>query len=120
MKDFDKNKESSYLKYCNVNNLYVWAMSQKLPVNGFKWVEDLSKFNENFIKSYNEKSNERHFLVVDVQYSEHLHELHNDLPFLPEIKKVEKIKKFVANLRYKKIYYTHDKSKMGIKSQISF
>ena len=100
--------------------MYVWAMPQKLPVNGFKWVEDLSKFNENFIKSYNEKSNERHFLVVDVQYSEHLHELHNDLPFLPEIKKVEKIKKLVANLQDKKIYYTHDKSKMSIKSQISF
>ena len=50
MKDYDKNKESSYLKYCYVNNLYVWAMSQKLLVNGFKWVEDLFEFNEDFIK----------------------------------------------------------------------
>ena len=33
MKDYDKNKESSYLKYSNVNNLYVWAVSRKLPVN---------------------------------------------------------------------------------------
>ena len=39
MKDYDKNKESSYLKYWNVNILYGWAMSQKLPVNDFKWVE---------------------------------------------------------------------------------
>ena len=39
MKDYDKNKESSYLKYWDVNNLCSWAMLQKLPANGFKWVE---------------------------------------------------------------------------------
>ena len=49
MKNYDKNKESSYLKYWNVNNLHDWEMSQKLPVNGLKWVEDLSEFNEDFI-----------------------------------------------------------------------
>ena len=45
MKDDDKNKESSYFKHWDVNNLYGWAMSQKLSINGFKWVEDLSEFN---------------------------------------------------------------------------
>ena len=54
----DKNKESSYLKYWDVNNLYEWAMSQKLPVIGFKWVEETSLINEGFIESYNEQSNE--------------------------------------------------------------
>ena len=49
MKDYDKNKESSYLKYWDVNNLYGWAMSQKLPVNKFKWIKDSSQFNEDFI-----------------------------------------------------------------------
>ena len=39
IKDYDKNKESSYLKYWDVNNLCRWAMRQKLAVNGFKWVE---------------------------------------------------------------------------------
>ena len=53
MKDCDKNKEFSYLKYWDVNNLYGWAMSQKLAVNYFKWVKDISEFNADFIKSYN-------------------------------------------------------------------
>ena len=53
MKDCDKNKEFSYLKYWDVNNLYGWAMPQKLAVNYFKWVKDISEFNEDFIKSHN-------------------------------------------------------------------
>ena len=59
-------------------------MSQKLPVNKFERIKDISKFNEDFIKNCNEESNERYFLEVDVQYIEKLHELHNDLPFLSE------------------------------------
>ena len=66
MKDFDKNKESSYLKYWNVNNLYGWGWSQKLLVNKFEWIEDTSLFNEDFIQNYNEESNEGYFLEVDV------------------------------------------------------
>ena len=50
MKDYDKNKESSYLKYWDANNLHGWALSQKLPVNKFEWIKDTSQFNEDFIK----------------------------------------------------------------------
>ena len=53
MKDYNKNKESSYLQYWNVNNLYGWVISQNLPVNNFEWIKDTSQFNEDFIKSYN-------------------------------------------------------------------
>ena len=67
------------------------AMSQKLPVNNFKWIEDTSQFNEDFIKNYNEESDVGYFLEVDVQYPEKLDELHNDLPFLPERMKIEKV-----------------------------
>ena len=56
MKNYDKNEESSYTQYLDANNLYGWAMSQKLPVNNFKWIKDTSKINEEFIKNYNENS----------------------------------------------------------------
>ena len=68
MKHYDKNKESSYLQYWDVNNLYGWAMPKKLPVNKFERMEDTSQFNKDFIKSYNEESDEAYFLEVDVQY----------------------------------------------------
>ena len=82
MKDCDKNKESSYLKNWDVNNLYGWTMSKMLPVNNFESLEDTSQFN--FMKNYNEESDEEYFLEVDVQCPEKLHEFNNDLPFLPE------------------------------------
>ena len=52
MKNYDKNNESSYIEYLDTNNLYGCAMSQKLPVKGFKWVmkKKLSKLKEGFIK----------------------------------------------------------------------
>ena len=69
MKDYDKNKYSSYLQYWDVNNLYGWAMSKKRPVNNFEWLENTSQFNEDFIKNYNEESHKGYFLEVDVQYT---------------------------------------------------
>ena len=66
MKDYDKNKESSYIQHWTVNNLYGWAMSQKSPVNNFKFIEDTFHFNEDFIKNYNEESDEGYFPEVNV------------------------------------------------------
>ena len=51
--DYDKNKESSYSIHWDVSNLCGWAMSQKSPLNGFKWVEYFSEFNEDFERSSN-------------------------------------------------------------------
>ena len=83
MKDYDKNRESSYIQYWDKNNLYDMKMSQKLPVKNFEWIKNASRFNEDFIKSCNEESDEGYFLEVYVQYLEKLHERHSDLPFLP-------------------------------------
>ena len=107
MKDYDKNKESSYLKYWDVNNSYGWATSQKLPINNFKWIEDTFQFNEDFIKNYKEESDEGYFIKVDVQYPEKLHELYNDLPFLPERMKIEKVENLFTNLHDKTEYAIH-------------
>ena len=70
MKNYDKSIESSYLEQLDANNLYGWAVSQKLPVNDFKWLkqEELSQFNEDFIKSYDENGNIRYSLEVDIDY----------------------------------------------------
>ena len=93
MKNYNKNIESSYIQYLDANNLYGWAMSQKLPVNDFKWVkqEDLSQFNEDFIKNYDENSNTGYFFEVDIDYLKELFNLLKDLPFFPETKKVDNL-----------------------------
>ena len=107
MKKYDKSIKSSYLEYLDASNLYGWAMSQKLPVDGFEWVEELSQFNEQFIKSYNENSDKGYFLEADVKYPKNLHELHSDLPFLPERKKIEEVKKLVCTVRDKENHVVH-------------
>ena len=88
--NYNKNEESSYIQYLDANNLYGWAMSQTLPVNNFKWVEDTSKINEELIKDYNENNKKGYILEVDVKYPKKLHDLHSDLPFLPKRMKIDK------------------------------
>ena len=110
MKNYDKNKESSFLEYVDANNLYGWAMSQKFPVDGFKLKKDISKFNEDFLKNYDEDSDKGYILEVDVEYPRYLHDLHSDLPFLPERTKVNKCSKLVCNLYVKNNYVVHIRS----------
>ena len=107
MKNYGKNKESSNLKYWDVNNIYGWPMSQKFSVNGFKWVEDLFELDGGFVKSYHEKGKERCFIEVDSQHLENLHNVQSDLPFLPDRIKIQKVEKLVANLHEKNEYVLH-------------
>ena len=110
MKNYDKNKEYTYIQYLDGNNLYGWAMSQKLPVNGFKWINDISEIDEKFIKNYDEDNDEGCILKLDVKYPRKLHDLHSDLPFLSKRMKIDKCKKLVCNLRNKKKYVVHIRS----------
>ena len=93
--------------YLDANNFYGWTMSQKLPVDGFKFVKKLLKFNECFIKDYDENSNKRYFLEVDVEYPNDLLSLRSDLPFLPQRNKIKKCNKLVYSIRDKENYVVH-------------
>ena len=74
----------------------------------FKWVkQELSKFNENFIKNYDENGNIGYFFEVDIDYPKELFDLHKDLPFLPESKKVNKVEKLICDIEDKKKYVIH-------------
>ena len=110
MKNYDKNEESLFLEYLDANNLYGWAMSEPLPVNSFDWIEDLYKIDEDFTKNHDKDSDKGYILEVDVKYPKKLHNLHSDLPFLPERMKIDKCNKLVCNLYDKKSYVVHIRS----------
>ena len=107
MKNYEKNIESSYLMYLDENNLHGWAISQKLHVNGFEWVEEWFESDERFIKSYGENSDKWYFLEEDVKYPKNLFSLHRDFPFSAERKKIDTCKKLVCNMHAKKSYVIH-------------
>ena len=71
------------------------------------WVEELSEFNEHFIKNYDENSNKGYVLEVDVEYPKNLFNLHKDLPFLGERKKIDKCKRLVCNIHDKERYVAY-------------
>ena len=122
---YDPNKEYSYLQYLNSNNLYGWAMSQLLPTSKFKWVDigpegpfgsratarpikpsqgeamqvQISALATSKIKDY--------LLEVNVKYPTDLHNSHNDLPFMCDKMKINKVEKLVPNLKDKKNYVIH-------------
>ena len=82
-------------------------MSKKLPVDSFKWVDDLSMFTEDFKKTYDEEGDVGYLLVVDMEYPKTLCKLHSDLPFSPDRMKVNKVKKLVCTVTDKENYSIH-------------
>ena len=93
-------------------------MSQTFSVNIFEWTEDISQFNGDIIKTYNKESGEGHFLEVDIQYFE---KFHNDLPFLLERKKIEKVEKLAVGLHNKTEYVVHKRNlKQALNNRLVF
>ena len=82
-------------------------MCEKLPVKGFKWMDDISIINEEFVKSYDKKSNKGYILKVDVGYPNELQDLHRDFPFSSERLVVNNTEKLISNLQNKKDYVVH-------------
>ena len=88
--------------------LFKWLGNvAKVALNDFRYIEHISGFDKSFIKSYNEEFNEVYFHIIGVQYPKKLHDLHNDLPFIPERMKIEKVEKIVSNLHDKTQYVMH-------------
>ena len=79
---YDRTKKSVFLQYLDANNLYGYAMSQKLPLDGYKW-DNIEKFTSDFVKNY-VNGDKGYLLEVDVEYPKKLLGAHADLPFLPE------------------------------------
>ena len=98
--EFDPSKSSKYITYLDANNLYGWAMSQKLPTGGFKWMskQELDEWRSN---------PQGCILEVDLEYPRELHDLHNDYPLAPERLMMNGVEKLIPNLNDKKRYVVH-------------
>ena len=103
--DFNPEKENIYIQYLDANNLYGWAMSQPLPVDGFKWM------SEPELQNWNNLANGKGcILEVHIEYPENLHDTHNEYPLAPERLRVNKVDKLIPNLNNKEKYVIHHRS----------
>ena len=100
-KDFNPENPSKYLVYLDANNLYGWAMSEPLPTKGFEWMTE---------KELQDWNNHTCILEVDLEYSEELHDLHNEYPLAPERLEINKVEKLIPNLNNKTSYVLHYKN----------
>ena len=111
MKEYDPTKPTKYILYLDANNLYGWAMTQKLPVGDFEWMKEKEFSNWKKIPCS---------LEVELKYPQELHDLHNEYPLAPEKMKINDVEKLVPNLHDKKKYICHHRilklyEKLGIK-----
>ena len=96
--EYDDKRATKYITYLDANNLYGWAMCKPLATHGFKWMDDdeLTSWKKHTC-----------ILEVDLEYSKHLHDLHNDYPLAPERLVLGKVEKLVPNLNDKIKYVIH-------------
>ena len=75
MNDYNPKKPSTFIAYLDMNNFYGCAMSEYLPYGGFKWLKNIDEFD---VMSVNEEGPIEYFLEFDLEFSDKLHELHNE------------------------------------------
>lgn len=105
---YNPNTEDKYISYMDENNLYGWAMSQPLPLSGFKFLSE-SEFSVIDFYKIPDDGDYGYILEVDLEYPIDLHDEHNSLPFCPENKKPPngKLNKLIADLNNKHNYVIH-------------
>ena len=112
MKNYNPEKESTFIQYLDANNLYGWAMSQHLPTHGFKWMKNLTmeklyeildKGNHSMANSYKKG----YIFEVDLEYPQHLWKTHNDYPLAPEKMIVNGVEKLICHFKPRKNYVVH-------------
>ena len=107
--EYDENEESKYIQYLDANNLYGWAMAQKLPYKDFRWLKpkEIDRLNNGYATLAHADGEYGYIVEVDLEYPTHLHDSHNSYPLAPESLKIGKVEKLVPNLRNKNRYVLH-------------
>ena len=90
-----QEEESVYLMYVDANQLYSWAMTQKLPYDQFEWIAESEMSTKTavqwseFVMNIGDDADYGAILEVDLHYPLELHESHTDYPLAPENRMVE-------------------------------
>ena len=112
MKDYNPDKETTFIQYLDANNLYGWAMSQNLPTHGFKWIKNITKEKvldilEKANDSMSNHGKKGYIFEVDLVYPLDLWDKHNDYPLAPEKIKVNGVEKLISHFKPRKNYVVH-------------
>ena len=106
-KDYNPDEPTNYIQYLDVNNLYGWAMSKPLPVDGFEWMPACELPHWDYTT---DEDGVGSILEVDLEYPDELHDVHNEYPLAPESLKIGKVDKLIPNLQDKMNYVIHYKN----------
>ena len=108
--NYDPKKETSYIMYLDMSNMYGASMQRSLPIGDFMWLstEEISNITT-LLENLTEDSRTGYVFEVDLEYPESLHREHNDFPFCPEniIPPGGKLPKLIQNLQHKRKYIIH-------------